>query len=338
MTQVSILMPTFNAAETLPEAMESLQAQGHSDFEIVVVDDGSSDQTPKMLAHYARKDVRIRPFMRTHQGIIPALNFGLKQCSGKYIARMDADDFSLPNRLSLQADFLKSKPSVSLVASLIEGFPEKGIRGGYSIYIEWLNSMITDKQIKEQIFVESPFAHPSVMFRKSAVESVGAYEEHGWAEDYDLWLRMSQSGMIFAKIPEVLVRWRDHSTRLTRTDSRYSLSNFLRAKAHYLMRGPMNGRDALIVWGAGMMGKRLSKFLLDEGAPLEAFIDVDPNKIGRTRRGKDIYAPEDLNSVWKKYNKPILLAAVGARGARKLIREKLDSLGYIEGQDWFAVA
>jgi glycosyltransferase involved in cell wall biosynthesis len=337
-TQVSVLMPIFNAAETLHETIQSLLSQSHGDFEIIVVDDGSTDQTHQMLKQHASKDARVRPFMRKHQGIIPALNFGLEQCSGKYVARMDADDISLPSRLAQQAAFLEENKSVALVASLIEGFPAKEIRGGFQIYIEWLNSMITDDQIKEQIFVESPFAHPSVMFRKSAVEKLGGYEEHGWAEDYDLWLRMAQSGLCFAKIPEILVRWRDHPTRLTRSDSRYSLSNFLRAKAHYLMRGPMKDRDALIVWGAGMMGKRLSKFLLDEGAPLEAFIDVDPKKIGRSRRGKNIFAPDDLKDLWKQYEKPILLAAVGARGARKLIREKLQSLGFIEGQDWFAAA
>ncbi len=338
MTQVSILMPTFNAAETLPETMDSLLSQSHTDFEIVVVDDGSSDQTPKMLEIFTGKDERIKLFRRNHQGVIPASNFGLEQCSGEFVARMDADDISMPNRLSLQAAYLKSHESVSLVASLIEGFPAKDIREGYRIYIEWLNSMITDKQIKDQIYVESPFAHPSVMYRKNAVEELGGYQEHGWAEDYDLWLRMAQSGMIFAKIPEILVRWRDHPQRLTRTDSRYSLSNFLRAKAHYLLQGPLKDRDALIIWGAGMMGKRLSKFLLDGGAPLKAFIDVDPAKIGRTRRGKNIHSPEELNALWKQYNKPILLAAVGARGARKLIREKLASLGFIEGQDWLAVA
>ncbi|MEK6256472.1 MAG: glycosyl transferase family 2, partial [Chloroflexota bacterium] len=124
----------------------------------------------------------------------------------------------------------------------------------------------------------------------------------------------------------------------TRTDSRYSLENFLRAKAHYLARGPLLDRDAIIIWGSGMTGKRISKHLLREGLPLVAFIDIDPNKIGRTRRGLPILSFDDFMAEWTKYKNPACLAAVGARGARKLIREQLTSRGLIEGQDWWGVA
>ena len=338
MAQVSVLMPSFNAVETLSETMESLLAQSHTDFEIIIVDDGSTDQSPAILKKYARQDARIKVFFREHKGIIPALNYGLQQCSSELIARMDSDDICLPLRLEKQAHYLMENKEIALVASLIEGFPAEDIRGGFHVYIDWLNSLITDKQIKREIFVESPFAHPSVMFRKAAVDRVGAYQEHGWAEDYDLWLRMVQAEMTFAKIPEILLRWRDHAPRLTRTDSRYSLTNFLRAKAHYLVQGPLVGRDAVILWGAGMMGKRLSKQLLEMDAPLVAFIEVDQAKIGRKRRGIEIFGTGELKSIWARHQNPIVLSAVGARGARVLIRKELNSMGLIEGRDWFAAA
>jgi hypothetical protein len=167
---------------------------------------------------------------------------------------------------------------------------------------------------------------------------MGGYLDYGWPEDYDLLLRMYLADAKFAKVPEVLLEWRDHPDRITRTDGRYSVENFLRAKAHYLARGPLKDRDAIIVWGAGMMGRRLSKQLQNNELPLAAFVDIDPKKIGRTRRGKPIIAPDDLLNWWEQFENPALLAAVGARGARGLIRERLVQMGLIEGQDWWGAA
>jgi len=170
------------------------------------------------------------------------------------------------------------------------------------------------------------------------VSAVGRYQEHDWPEDYDLWLRMYLTGMTFAKLPEVLVGWRESAGRLTRADSRYSLENFLRTKAHYLALGPLKGRDGVVIWGAGMMGRRISKHLLREGTALDSFVDIDPRKIGRTRRGRPIISPEELPARLSEFESPIVLAAVGARGARQLIRERLEAFGLVEGKDWLGVA
>ncbi len=153
-----------------------------------------------------------------------------------------------------------------------------------------------------------------------------------------MWLRMYLRGMHFAKLPDILLEWREHPERLTRTDSRYSLENFLRAKAHYLTLGPLSGRDSIFVWGAGMIGRRLSKHLQRVKIPLAAFIDVDPGKIGRTMRGLPILSPSQLSPLWERSEHPALLAAVGARGARQKIRQYLNELGLNEGNDWWGVA
>jgi FlaA1/EpsC-like NDP-sugar epimerase len=176
------------------------------------------------------------------------------------------------------------------------------------------------------------------MVRRDWLERLGGYEDHGWPEDYDLWLRMHQAGARFAKVPRILMAWREHSGRLTRTDARYSLENFLRAKAHYLMLGPLRQAPAVIVWGAGAMGRRLSKHLVRQGAPLRAFVEVDPEKIGRRRRGLPIHPVEDLPALVSATAGTVVLAAVGARGARELIRARLQVMGLVEGRDWWAVA
>ncbi|HNT24411.1 MAG TPA: hypothetical protein PKM21_08605, partial [Anaerolineales bacterium] len=125
--------------------------------------------------------------------------------------------------------------------------------------------------------------------------------------------------------------------RLTNTDSRYALENFLRLKAHYLKQGPLAGRETVFIWGAGMAGRRLSKHLLAQGAPLQAFFDVDARKVGRTRRGLPVLPGSVLPEWWARCPKPVLLAAVRVRGARPIVRRRLEGYGLKEGQDWWCV-
>ena len=336
--RVSVLMPCYNVEATLDETMESLLGQTMGSFEIVAVDDGSTDSTLAMLEGWAQRAPRVKVLPLPHRGIIPALNEGLAACEAPYVARMDGDDRAHPTRLERQVGYLDQHPDVAVLASQVEGFPVGDVREGFRIYIDWLNSLITHADITREIFVESPLPHPSLTFRKRWVVELGGYKEFGWPEDYDLWLRLYIAGARFAKTPEVLLYWREHPERLTRTDSRYSVKNFLRAKAHYIMRGPLADRDAVIIWGAGQMGRRLSKHLLKEGAPIVAFIDIDEKKIGRTRKGRPILPPEALKDELGRYTHPVVLAAVRSRGARSLIRERLSSMGLREAMDWWAVA
>jgi glycosyltransferase involved in cell wall biosynthesis len=338
MPAVSVLLPCYNAAKTVDETIESLLRQTLMDFEIIAINDGSADTTLAKLKAWAAVDSRIRMLSQPHGGVIAASNIGLAACTAPYIARMDADDRADPERLDQQAAYLDAHPEVAAVSSLVKAFPDEDVREGYSIYIQWLNSLVTNKDIRREMFIESPLANPTIMMRSQWFEEMGGYHDYGWPEDYDLLLRMYLAGAKFAKVSQVLLEWRDHSERITRTDSRYSVENFLRAKAHYLARGPLKDRDAIIVWGAGMMGRRLSKHLQKNKLPLALFVDIDPKKIGRTRRGKPIIAPDDLLEWWGRYENPALLAAVGARGARELIRDRLVKMGLVEGQDWWGAA
>jgi glycosyltransferase involved in cell wall biosynthesis len=336
--RVAVIMPCRDAGRTVDEAVESVLSGSFEDLEFLAVDDGSTDDTPERLASWERRDPRLRVLRQPPLGIIPALNAGLAQSDAPLVARMDADDISLADRLSRQVVYLDQAPDVAVVASLVRAFPDSEVREGFRIYVAWLNSLVSHNEITRQIFVESPLAHPSVLMRRAWVERVGGYQEHGWPEDYDLWLRLNEAGARFAKVPEVLLLWREHGDRATRVDSRYAVENFLRAKAHYLMQGPLANRDGVIVWGAGQMGKRISKHLLREGAPLAAFIDIDPTKIGRERRGRPIIPVDALEEWWGRYDRPVVLAAVGSRGARALIRQQLVDRGLVEGRDWWAVA
>ena len=127
MTAVSVLMPCFNSAETIEEALISLKNQSLVDFEVLMVDDGSTDATPEVLKKWASQDARFRVHTRPHSGIVPTLNAGLRLCRAPLVARMDADDRSHPGRLTQQHAYLLRHPETSLVSSRVAGFPEKQV-------------------------------------------------------------------------------------------------------------------------------------------------------------------------------------------------------------------
>ena len=333
---VSVLLPIYNAAETLDQAMRSLLRQTFDDFEVIAVDDGSDDDSPNILKQWAKRNARIKPVFHERVGLIGVLNAGLERAEGELVARMDADDVSHPRRLKLQVALMRAHPEVSVTGCLVRSFPKPGVREGFRIYERWLNSLITHEDMVREIFIESPLAHPSTMMRRLELMELGGYEDHGWPEDYDLWLRYHLAGKRFAKVPEALYFWREHEDRLSRTDPRYAVERFLRAKAHYLAQGPLKGTESVIVWGAGQTGRRLSKHLMREGVRIAAFVGVDAKKIGRTLRGIPVVAPDDLASIRGRAG--FLLSAVSSRGARALIREWARERGWEEGRDFWCVA
>lgn len=333
---VSVLLPVYNGASTLAEALDSLEEQTEPDFEVVAVDDGSTDDTAAVLR--SRASHRLRVLSLPHVGLLEALNRGLAACRGHYVARMDADDICRPMRLERQLGVAEADPEVGVVGTCVEPFPADAVAEGFRIYVEWQNALLCHEDICREIFIESPIAHPSALMRRQELVALGGYEERGWAEDYDLWLRYHESGRRFAKVPEPLVRWREHAGRATRTDGRYSVENFLRAKAHYLARGPLAGRDGLIVWGAGRTGRRLSKHLIRAGCTPDLFLDIAVDKIGKTLRGVPIADAEALPELLDRWSRPLVLAAVASRGARRLIRDRLNEMGLAEGPDYLCVA
>lgn len=332
--RVSILLPVYNAERTIKLAISSLSRQSYPDFEIIAVDDGSTDATPDILSEMASVDSRIRVFRTAHRGLVAALNEGIGHCQGELIARMDADDVCHSDRLRLQVEFMDSSPAISVCGSLVTSFPRRHVKAGFAKYETWLNSLVTHADIARDIFVESPIAHPSVMMRAADLLMVGGYRDMGWPEDYDLWLRFFTAGKLFAKVPHTLLYWREWDRRLTFTDSRYSLESFIRLKAHFLTQFVDWSSRRAIVWGAGMTGRRLTKHLLREGLQPIAVIDIDPRKVGGTLRGAPIIWPEGL----MQYPDAFVIVAVGSAVARDLIRQRMYELRRVEGRDYLCAA
>jgi len=329
---VSILLPVRDGAATLGPALASIAAQTFRDYEVVVVDDGSRDATPDILRRHAAGDARLRATTTPGQGLPHALRTGLAACRAPLVARFDADDLMHRDRLALQTAALGADPSLAGIGSRVRSFPRRTLRDGMRRYEAWLNSLLTPEEIARERFVEAPLVHPSATLRRDVLERAGGWRDSPWPEDWDLWLRLLEGGCRLAKCPELLHFWRDGAARLTRSHPRYAPENLVRARAHFLARGPLRDRPA-VLWGAGPVGKALLKALDAERARVKAFVDIDPRKIGQIVHGRRVLAPTAL-----RRDGAVLLASVGAAGARAQIRAEACARGYREGSDFFACA
>jgi glycosyltransferase involved in cell wall biosynthesis len=325
---VSVLLPYRQAAATIEEALESVLGERGVDLQVIAVDDGSADTGPATVARIARRDRRVVTAATGGIGIAGALAHAASVAGGELLARMDGDDISVNGRLALQIEALRRDPELGVVGARVEAFSSGPIGEGMLRYVAWLNAILTPEDHAREIFVESPLCHPSVMLRRSALESAGGFRQTPWAEDYDLWLRFNAAGMRMAKIPELGLRWRHRDGRATFTDPRYSIRRFLEAKGHYLA-SKLRGGTSVAIWGAGKTGRWLARALAQNGVRPTQFVDIDPRKIGRTAQGAPIVAPSQLER-----GRHVVVVAVGARGARALIRDHLLRQGFVEGHDY----
>jgi glycosyltransferase involved in cell wall biosynthesis len=332
MPRVSILLPAYNAQATINRAIDSIRKQSLRDWELIIVDDGSTDRTAEIASETALQDPRIRLHRYGHRGLVPTLNDTIELAQGQYLARMDADDQSDRDRLALQADYLDDNPQVGLVASRVRFGGDHLKNTGFAQYVDWMNSVQSPEAISLNRFIESPIAHPSVMYRRDIVGRYGGYRDTDWPEDYELWLRWIDAGVQIAKLPRMLLTWNDAQNRLSRKHSRYRVDAFYACKCHYLSKFISKTVDPsrpIILWGAGRITRKRFHALEQAGRTISGFIDIDPRKIGLRINGRPVH---DVSAV-PVDRKWFIIAGVGNRGARKTIRSELDQRGYIEGTD-----
>jgi glycosyltransferase involved in cell wall biosynthesis len=334
--RVSVLLPVRDAISTLDACLDSLAAQTLADHEVVAVDDGSRDGSAERLLARARLDPRLRVERTPPRGLVAALSRSLAGARAPLVARMDADDVALAERLDRQAERLQRDPAVDVLGCRVElvGSPGEAAGEGMRAYVEWQNGLLDHQAIFRDRFVESPLVHPSVAMRTETLRRLGGWRAFDGPEDYDLWLRAFDAGLCFAKLGETLVLWRDGRGRLTRVDPRYAPGRFLELKLEALARGPLAGARPAVVWGAGPVGKAWSRALRGRGHVVAAFVEVDPRKIGLRLQGAPVVSVDEA----ARFRGPLHLAAVGQKGARARIRAEAARLGFEEGADLVAVA
>ena len=334
MPLISVLIPVRDAAATLDEALQSIADQSFAEWEALIVDDGSTDDTTEVLQSWSRADPRFRVFkLDAPLGIVEALNRALDVANGEVCARMDADDIAGPRRFELQLERLR-RGDVEVVGCRVRYFPEEAVQDGARRYEAWLNSLVTPEEHERDLFIECPLAHPTFMMRTKTLRKLGGYQDNGWPEDYDLLIRLSLTGGRMAKVPEVLLHWRERETRASRSQPQYSLEVFPKLRAHYLLHRELKERPALI-FGAGRVGKAHAKALLKAGGRIEAFVDLDPRKIGQRPYGVPVIAQSE---ALKLRGEPYGLGALAQPGQREALREALYAAGWREPEDFRCVA
>lgn len=226
-TKVSILLPVHNGAPFLEHALSSILSQTLKNLELIAVDDGSSDESSEILKRFADKDRRIRILTQSNQGIVAALNNGLELANGEYVARMDADDVCLPDRLRRQAKFLDQNRQV-------------GVVGGSIRYIDSYRVArypTHNDAIRCRLLFHSAFAHPATMARRSVLnaESPLYQSDYKHAEDYDLWERLSHRTEM-ANLEEVVLEYRLHDQQVTQSNLKTMIANGNRVRLRQLER------------------------------------------------------------------------------------------------------
>lgn len=265
---VSVVLPVFNGVRYLSAAVESILAQSFSEFEFIIVDDGSTDLSLKILRRFARKDPRIRIITRANTGIVGALNEGIANCTGEFVFRMDADDVSLPRRFEVQlAEMHRSHDCVALGSAVLftdpEGRPLKVYRPS------GMHSAIVDELANGN---GGALIHPTVIFRREALLRCGGYRESfQFIEDLDLFVRLLDFGFL-SNLPDVLLRYRQHSRSVNHVKGDFS-------KQRAEIVAPLRKRRGATEWAPGV----------------HAGEDESMHSAGDLRRRWAFYAAEDGN-------------------------------------------
>ena len=210
---ISVVTAVYNGERYLAEAIESILRQSFTEFEFIIIYDGSVDSSPSILHSYAAKDARVRLVAHENRGLTPALNEGIALARGQFIARMDADDIALPERLQMQVAYLQTTPDCVIVGTKVMMMDADGCSLGP------LHVHATHAEIDRILLLGrgTTLVHPSVMFRADTVRAIGGYREKFTSvQDLDLYLRLAEKGRL-ANLPNILLKWRQHPASINHT-------------------------------------------------------------------------------------------------------------------------
>lgn len=228
MVKVSIIMGIYNCEQTLRESIDSILKQTYTDWELIMCDDGSSDQTFEIAQEYARQDVRIKVLKNDmNKGLAYSLNVCLKEAKGEYIARMDGDDISLPTRLEKQVAYLEQHREIAVLGTTVQYFDNQGI---------WGISRAKSNLTKIDIMCGNAFIHPTVMMRKAVLQEVGGYtvsKQTYRMEDYDLWCKLYVHHYKGNTLNEALLQYRLDKAAYKKRKYSYRIDEFLIKKYWY---------------------------------------------------------------------------------------------------------
>ena len=332
-----MLLPARNAAPWLCTSLASLSRQRFSDFEIVAVDDGSTDGTGEMLERASITEPRLRVIHTGPRGLPSALNTALTNAKAPLVARHDADDLSHRLRFELQAGLLAARPELGVVGCRLRLFPTGGSGAGMRRWAAWHNTLLAHDEIAREALIDSPLAHGTAVVRRALLESVGGWAERGWPEDVDLWLRLLAAGARFEKLPRTLYAWRQHARGATRSDPRYRRERLLELKREFLLRGILARAGEATLVGVGRSLTEWRETLgVEQGGDRRGPGGGPPDRSGGIHL-RALEAGRPTAEILAALRPPIVLV-FGAREARARWRPALAQAGLRELEDFVFVA
>ena len=333
MPEISVLMSVYNGEEFIAESINSILNQTFTDFELIIVDDGSTDGTVDVVQSFRDKRIRLFRFVE-NKGVGAALKFSLSKAEGRYIAKADADDINRLDRLEKQKTFLDRNPDIELVKGFIEYFPhDEPIRKSPKFKAKKIlekekNRVVSPEDIWEKLYWYCCIPHTTIMCRSESMKAVG-YDELRICEDYKLFYHMNKKGYKMATIPEVLVHMRVIGTSITAsTESRELLQQVFEIKKEEILR-LFAKNEPVYIWGAGGMGRNFLQFIQEEGFQIAGFIDGDRQKQGDEILGVRVFPPELF--AGKKEGCKLVVAS---QPGRFEIVNHLKNLGYRHLEDF----
>ena len=323
-------MPVFNSSSYLKECLDSIIQQAEKNWELLVVDDFSTDHSLLLLEQYARDDARIKVFRNQKKGIIPALRLAYQNSKGQLITRMDSDDRMHPDKLGALKTQLLTQGKGHLATAWVEYFSAEPLGAGYQRYQSWLNQLTKTANNFSEIYRECVIPSPCWMCFREDLEAAGAFRPDTYPEDYDLCFRFYQQQLKVLGISKVLHYWRDYPERSSRNDPHYADHNYLDLKMYYFLKLDRQNSFPLVLWGCGKKGKHLARLLQAAGV-LFHWITNNPKKIGKQIYGITIEHFQHLKEL-PSYQ---LILSVAAPGDQQDIFQQLNDQSLQKGVTLF---
>jgi len=259
---ISIVMPVKNASKYLEACLLSIQNQSLKDWELIAINDHSTDNSFAILNEFSKSDSRIKVFNNKGQGIIDALTLAYEKSAGENLSRMDADDKMHPNKLKLLQEALNENPN-AIITAKVSYFSSDELGQGYINYQNWLNQFIEKQNHYSGIYQECVLPSPCWMMNRSTLDILGGFKSLSYPEDYDLCFKAYKNEIPIIGVNEVLHYWRDYTERTSRNDPNYADNTFLEIKTKYFISCDLKPNQPLILWGAGKKGKKIARLLIE---------------------------------------------------------------------------
>ncbi|EKQ51106.1 MULTISPECIES: glycosyltransferase [unclassified Clostridium] len=291
--KISVIMPVYNGEKFLKQSIESILKQSYKDFEFIVIDDGSTDESLSIIQYYMNVDKRITLISRENRGLVYSLNEGISLAKAEYIARMDSDDISLANRLEKQVKFLDKNGDVDILAGNVDLFgtiDEEYMR----TYKEMFKGFSDKDRNETDLFDGYTICHPSVMIRTKVLKSLNGYNsEYKYSEDIELWFRAIKKGFKILKLDDILLKYRLHDNSKSYIERSFAAQDTFKVRVEYIKEFFESRRLNYLIWGAGDGGKNVNNILKSKFSNSNFVGWVDKFKKGNFL-GKKVYSPKEI--------------------------------------------